>query len=114
MVKRATASQTVPQHTARFGDEFLTAQKSKVQRDLANFNNPQAKKETVAGRIHAALQLMLDGVGEDGFQASASRIVQTRQYLETVAKPTLNTHRHPFPKMDELIDALCDLTTEFA
>ena len=108
----ATASQTVPQYTVQFGDEFLTAQKSKIQKDLANFNNPQARKETVAGRIHTALERMLEGVGEAGFTASIPRIQQTKNYLETVVTPTLKAHGHPFEKMDALCDALCDLTTE--
>ena len=92
--------QSVPQSAAGPGsigaDHILELLRQQLQREVANFRNPQAIPKTVAGRIHGHLSDAYEAMKSPDFVPSRAVGAKVYAYLvETVFK-TLNEKGWPF------------------
>lgn len=97
---------TVLQQSAVIGaDEILINVKKKLQVEMANFNNPQARNSTVHNRICRALDNTLTMIRNPAFHPSHEVGVQTYAYLyDTFAE--LKRMGWPYDIGDQFLHAL--------
>ena len=88
--------QTVAQSGGVGADQVLELMRQQVQREIANFRNPQAIPKTVAGRIHGHLSGAYKTMNLPDFCPSRAVGVKTYGYLVETVFPTLNEKGWPF------------------
>lgn len=108
----AQSPQTVPQsETAAdmsYADTVLEVCRQAIQRDISNFHNRQAKPETVANRIHQALNKCYGAMSKAGsaFDPSYHVGLKLYAYLQDTVFPTLDGVGYPFEGETFFLDRL--------
>lgn len=92
--------QSVPQAEAAQGsvgaDQVLELLRQQIQREIANFKNPQAIPKTVAGRIHSHLSDAYQAMKSPDFAPTRATGAKVYGYLVGTVFPTLNEKGWPF------------------
>lgn len=98
---------TVPQPNAfNPADAVLELCRQNIQREMSNFRNTQAKKESVARRISEHLDMAFIAMRSEAFAPSYTVGVRLYAYLQDEVFPVLNSICHPYLKDDDFIKLL--------
>jgi len=96
----AQPPQTVPQQNGQkpmsYADSVIEICRQAIQRDMSNFNNRQAKPETVAKRIHDALETCYNALKERDFAPTYATGLRLYTYLQETVFPLLNVIGQPY------------------
>jgi len=93
----AQSPQTVPQsEQGKYADSVLEMCRQAIQKDIANFDNMQARNATVARRIHAALDTCYITIMNGDFAPSYLVGCRLYNYLQETVWPRLNGVGHPY------------------
>lgn len=104
---RESVSQTMPSvshdappaYTGAFGaDELLKHYETVIRREIPNFSNKHARPDTVAGRIHAALDALNEAIAAPGFEPSRAQGARFYGYLVETAFPAINGRGYPYER----------------
>lgn len=90
-------------------NEILLSLKRKLQSEIPNFENPQANKNTVYGRIEKALDDAFIALWHNDFAPSKPVAIGVYKYLAENAIPSLTNRGYPYQKDVFLLKALSDV-----
>lgn len=101
------------QNTGADSDKVLQWCKTAVERDLPNFNEKWAKKDTVSARINKALDQCKESASKPGFSPSREEAVKFYSFLIDKAIPTLNGRGYPYPNDLQLLSRIKSVMPDF-
>lgn len=107
-------SQTVPQINVVGSDHILRDVRSTIQKNLGHFNNPQARPETVARRIHEKFADLAQAATSKGFSPSPQEADQVYYYLQDQVIPTLQQYNCAWGYENQLMNELSKHITPVA